>query len=221
MRGGHHCFIFHYLKLFKPFLKSHAIAYNIRMGILESDLKRKRRNNQIQRAVLGVVATAGLLSVIAVAPNAIQALGFLMRGNGKKSKHFYNVESSRIRLVQNGFLEYTKDKFLKLTPKGESKLRQLQLRDYKIKKPKRWDKMWRVLIFDIREERKTLRDKVRNTLIAIGFERLQDSVWVYPYDCEDFITLLKADFKVGREIIYIIANSIENDKWLKNKFGLK
>ena len=78
-----------------------------------------------------------------------------------------------------------------------------------------------MLIFDIREERKILREKVRNTLRCIGFEKLQKSVWVYPYDCEDLITLLKADFKVGKDILYIIADKIENDRWLKKKFGLK
>ena len=77
-----------------------------------------------------------------------------------------------------------------------------------------------MLIFDVREERKSLRDKIRRTLIAIGFERLQYSVWVYPYDCEDLITLLKADFKIGKDLLYIISDSIENDTWLKKRFNL-
>ena len=54
----------------------------------------------------------------------------------------------------------------------------------------------------------------------IGFLRLKDSVWVYPYDCEDLVTLMKADFKIGKDILYIIAETIENDSWLKKEFGL-
>ena len=50
--------------------------------------------------------------------------------------------------------------------------------------------------------------------------RLQDSVWIYPYPCEDLINLLKADFKVGKDLLYLIVNFIENDKWLKRLFGL-
>jgi len=55
---------------------------------------------------------------------------------------------------------------------------------------------------------------------SAGFVRLQDSVWVYPYDCEDFTALLKADLHIGREVIYIIAESIENDGWLREQFNL-
>ncbi len=166
-----------------------------------------------------MVATAGFLSVAALAPNAIQALGIL-GGFNKSKRQNEIIANSRKRLVAHGLLEYTPEGFLRLTSKGETKLEQLELREYKIKKPRRWDKKWRVLIFDIREERKALRDKVRTTLIAIGFMRLQDSVWVYPHDCEDLITLLKADFKIGKEILYIIADTIENDSWLKKQFKL-
>jgi len=189
------------------------------MGILEKDSRKRTRKGQLQKIILGTVATVGILSVAALAPNALQALNLL--GFGNKNKYRYAVESSRKRLVRNGLLEYNAEGFIKLTPKGGAKLRQLELHEYKIKKSKRWDKKWRVLIFDIPEERKVLRDKVRRTLIIIGFVRLQDSVWVYPYDCEDLITLLKADFKVGREILYLIVDKIENDDQLKKQFFLK
>lgn len=187
------------------------------MGILEKESKQRARRGLIQKIILSSVATAGILSVMAVAPNALQALS--MFGLGKNKKYRYALENSRKKLVAHGLLEYTEKGFLKLTGKGEAKLRQLELHDYKIKKPRRWDKKWRVLIFDIREERKPLRDKVRRTLIVIGFVRIQDSVWVYPYDCEDLITLLKADFKIGKELLYLIVEKIENDKWLKERFG--
>ena len=190
------------------------------MGILEKESKRGTQKYQLQKVILATIATAGFLSVAAVAPNAIQALGMIMRLDGKKNRQWYRIENSRKRLLRSGLLEYTPEGLMRLTRKGETKLRQLELHDYKILKPKRWDKKWRVLVFDIREERKVLRDKVRYTLVTIGFERLQDSVWVYPYDCEDLITLLKADFKIGDEIIYIIADKIENDARFKKLFGL-
>ena len=55
----------------------------------------------------------------------------------------------------------------------------------------------------------------------IGFARLQDSVWVFPYDCENFITLLKAELKIGSAVLYMIVEHIENDKHLRAQFGLK
>lgn len=185
---------------------------------MEKESIKRSRNHDLQRIVLETVATAGILSMALVAPNAIKVMrksGLLLK---IRQKEIINL--SRYRLVQNGLLARDERGFLKLTPKGEEKLRQCELHDYKIKKPKHWDKKWRMLIFDVREERKILRDKIRRTLVAIGFQRLQYSVWVYPYDCEDLITLLKADFKIGKDLLYIISDSIENDTWLKRSFNL-
>ena len=188
------------------------------MGQMEEVSRKRTRNHNLQRVVLETVAAAGVLSLALVAPNAIQTLrksGFLLK---MRQKEIINL--SRYRLVQNGLLDRNKEGFLKLTPKGEEKLKQCELHDYKIKKPKKWDGKWRMLIFDVREERRILRDKIRRTLVAIGFQRLQYSVWVYPYDCEDLVTLLKADFKIGKDLLYIISDSIENDTWLKRSFNL-
>ncbi len=55
----------------------------------------------------------------------------------------------------------------------------------------------------------------------LGFARLQDSVWVYPYDCEDLMALLKADLKIGMAVLYMIVEHIENDKHLRAHFSLK
>ena len=54
-----------------------------------------------------------------------------------------------------------------------------------------------------------------------GFVRLQDSVWVFPYDCEDFVSLVKAELKIGSAILYMVVEHIENDKHLRAHFGLK
>ena len=49
---------------------------------------------------------------------------------------------------------------------------------------------------------------------------MQDSVWVYPYDCEDILTLLKTDLGVGKYILYLIVDELENDKHLREFFDL-
>ena len=61
---------------------------------------------------------------------------------------------------------------------------------------------------------------MRRTLTAVGFVRLQDSVWLYPYDCEDLIVLLKADFKIGKDLLYLIVDSLENDTAFRKFFGI-
>ena len=187
---------------------------------MEKEVKKRATKINLQKAVLGVIATAGLLSVALVAPNALQALKIFDLDKKLIRNKKRSISISRERLLQAGLIEYQKGGFLCLTKKGENKLQELEKRNYKLMKPKKWDGKWRVLIFDIKEERKVLRDKVRATLVAVGFVHLQDSVWVYPYDCEDLITLMKVDFEVGNDLLYLIVEKIENDFTLKKTFGL-
>jgi hypothetical protein len=49
---------------------------------------------------------------------------------------------------------------------------------------------------------------------------MQDSVWIFPYDCEELVALLKADFKVGKDLLYMVVEKIENDHALRLHFNL-
>ncbi len=193
------------------------------MGKIENQLKKKIKRKNIKKAILSTIAVAGLLSVALVAPNALQVLKLFNISPEDKWKK-YNTSRSLRKLIENGFISWVKKdgrSFITLTPKGKEELKKIEFNDYQFKKPKKWDGKWRVLIFDIKEERKMIRDKVRNTLVRVGFMRLQDSVWVYPYDCEDFVNLMKADFKVGWDLLYLIVDSLEGDKRLKSYFEIK
>lgn len=188
------------------------------MGILEKRNKRKRQNKNIQKAVLETVAAAGVISVALVAPNVIGAMRKL--GIPLSVRQDAAVIRARKRLVEKKLLVYERG-LLRLTQKGRTALERVDLAEYGSRKKKqRWDKRWRLLIFDIPEKKRALRDKIRNTLVVIGFMRLQDSVWIYPYDCEDLITLLKADFKIGKDMLYAIVEELEYDAPVRAYFGL-
>lgn len=181
----------------------------------------KKTNIKVGKIILLTIAGAGLLSMAIVAPNALQAIDTI---TGKKSKYRkYYIDSAISRLMKQGLIKFkNKDgkKFLILTDKGELEIIQYKFQDKAIKRPRKWDKKWRVVIFDIKEYRRKTRDKLRITLTNLGFVKLQNSVWVFPYECEDIIILLKADFKIGRDVLYMTVDKIENDKWLKKEFSL-
>jgi hypothetical protein len=193
------------------------------MGELEKEVKRKYQRDKIQKIILGTIYVAGMLSVAIMAPKMTKIISKMEPEFFKKKNGKYSFNRSLARLKDTGLIVFEKTEkgnFAKLTQKGEAKLRQIKLKDFKLNKPIHWDGKWRLLIFDIREERRGTRDKIRHTLIQIGFVRLQDSVWVYPYDCEDLISLLKIDFKIGLDVLYVIADKIEYDKPLLKSFGL-
>lgn len=47
---------------------------------------------------------------------------------------------------------------------------------------KPWDRKWRIVIFDIPEKQRTLRDGLRNKLKELGFGQWQKSVYITPHD---------------------------------------
>jgi len=183
-------------------------------------VKKKLTRGDLSRVILETVKTTGLISVALVAPNVLVALkksGTVDKNSVKKQA----IATAKFRLIKSGFLKKDDKGYIKLTEKGEEKIRKIELANYELVIPKTWDKNWRVLIFDIPEDRRYVRQKVRNTLRAIGFYRLQDSVWVYPHDCAELVTLLKADLKVGKDLLYLVVDTIENDRTLKDYFEIK
>jgi len=187
------------------------------MGKLEESNKKRVRRGEIQKLILNSVKIAGVLSIGLVAPQVIGAMGKLGLLPNKRQEEI--VRSSASKLVKKGLLIYQNGRF-ELTEVGEKKLRHWELEDYKFKRPHKWDKKWRVAIFDIPEKKRKARDQIRSVFISAGFYRLQDSVWVYPYDCEDIVGLLKTDIGVGKDLLYMIVDEIENDKHLREYFGL-
>lgn len=163
------------------------------------------------------MALAGIISVGLVAPNVLGAIGKLGLLPNRRQKE--SINRSRDRLIEQGLLKYEDEK-IRLTPRGEFVLCKLESNEYQIQKPHRWDGRWRVLIFDIPEKRRKLRDQIRRSLIDIGFVRVQNSVWIYPYDCEDLVTLLKADFRIGKDLLYLVVEHMEYDIAYKKHFGL-
>ena len=191
------------------------------MGVLEKETKQQRRKEYVQAAVLATLAVAGTLLVTAVAPNALQLLGGLTR-----KKRYFSDQTRAVltRLAAKGHVRFeklNKKSYARITDDGK---RALAISLYKgrlvVRKKIRWDKRWRIVIFDIPEKRRTVRQRLRTLVKQFGFLRIQDSVWAYPYDCEEVVALAKAELRLGKDVLYMIVESIENDNWMRRHFGL-
>ncbi|MBI5045491.1 MAG: hypothetical protein HZC14_00540 [Candidatus Niyogibacteria bacterium] len=184
---------------------------------------REKTKIKVAKTILEIVRAAGFISMALVAPNALQALEILYAKDKKKYSKSSYVKRSIYRLQNAGLIEFQErndKKMVCLTEKGRQKLLKYELGEIVIDKPKQWDGKWRIIIFDIKETKRGVRDIFRERLVCFGFVKLQNSVWVYPYECEEVIILLKSYLKTGKEILYITATSIENDRWIRSKFNL-
>ena len=83
----------------------------------------------------------------------------------------------------------------------------------------RWDGKWRVVVFDIPEKYRHLRNNVRSILKRAGFVQLQQSVWVFPFDCEELTELIKTESNLSPFILYGVLEKIEGEAKLKKAFG--
>lgn len=88
---------------------------------------------------------------------------------------YYSLRTGYIEKVIKGGEVY-----LRLTPKGKEKAS----RDFSLSswQKRKWDRKWRIVIFDIAEVNKRTRDRFRAKLKELGFGMLQESVWITPYD---------------------------------------
>lgn len=90
-----------------------------------------------------------------------------------------------------------------------------------IKKPDRWDRKWRMVVFDIPEKKKAAREALRKKLLDLEFYQLQRSVWVHPYECGNEIAFISEFFETRNYLRYIIADHVDNEAELKLHFKLK
>ena len=191
------------------------------MGVMEKEAKHERQWGAFQKAMLAAVVVGGVIVVAAAIPNAARLLKYFP-GHKKGAKFNYQAKSALGRLAEKGLVTFVEEggkRYARITEKGERVL-QMETERTAMAKKKKWDRRWRVVIFDIPERRKTIRVRLRRFMDEYGFVRLQDSVWIYPHDCEDLIALAKADLRVGADVLYMIVERLERDKHLREHFGL-
>ena len=101
-------------------------------------------------------------------------------------------------LKRHGYIKIKKlenKKGIILTPKGVEKALKTDLKMKKRRKRK--DGKWQMIIFDIPEKKHLWRDSLREYLQILGYQKLQQSVWICSYDVyketEDFIQKYSLD----------------------------
>jgi len=112
---------------------------------------------------------------------------------------------------------------LKLTEQGKQQARYTNLfgSTIKMNRPKKWDGLWRLVLFDIPEIKRVFRDVLRNHLKKIGFRELQQSVFIFPFPCEKEIACLTELYNAESFVRIATLQSIDNEKELKRQFFSK
>ncbi|MDP2655680.1 MAG: CRISPR-associated endonuclease Cas2 [bacterium] len=178
----------------------------------------------MRNLILRTLAVGGILSVALVAPKTLTLLKKLDRGTANRKNLYRRITQSITDLEYAGLVKTSGERGhrkVELTNKGHKTIETIYANEYRIPEPTFWDGKWRIVIFDIREKRRRVRSQLRVLLSGAGFLRLQDSVWVYPYPCDEFVELVRAHLKSGTgEMLSFVAEALESDKKLREHFRL-
>lgn len=130
------------------------------------------------------------------------------------TREFYNDRLVDYKEDEDGFVKIV------LTKEGKERALKFKVDEIKIKKTKKWDREWRVVIFDIPEKFKKAREALRHKLKNLGFLKLQESVFILPYECEDEIDFIVEVFQIRPWVKFLRVKSFTNEEQMKIKFNL-
>ena len=158
-------------------------------------------------------------------PNIPIALRPLLRALTKKcglrkSEHFVRsiIYLKRGRLLS--IAEKDGQQILTLSEEGEKRVLQFNLDKVVIKRPRKWDGYWRLVLFDIPEKHKLGREALRSKLKQLGFYQLQKSCFIHPFDCKSEITFISEIFEVAPYVNFILVKDLEGASQLAKSFNL-
>ncbi|MEK7480761.1 MAG: hypothetical protein AAB604_01500 [Patescibacteria group bacterium] len=181
----------------------------------------KKPKSAIAQDILIWIGIVGIVAIAATSPFFIvNVLKAFKKGSQYHRKDIFNAF---YRLRKSGDLimrTIDNQLYIELTEKGRKKASWLQVNHLAIKKQKKWNGKWWMVIFDIQERHRTKREALRGFFKRLGFLQLQKSVWIQPYDCRDEINLLREFFGLEeRELKLIVADDIGDDSFVREHFN--
>lgn len=164
--------------------------------------------------VLKLFAAGGIVIGAALVPSLPMALV----GAIKIWKDVNKTDLGRIvKRLQKQQMISLKEKgektLIEITEKGKRRLLEYDFENIKLKAKKR-DGKWRLIIFDIPENKKRNRDAFRKKLLQIGCIRLQDSVFVSAFTCRNEIDFLTHYLNISDFVALLSIDKIERGEQL-------
>lgn len=182
---------------------------------------RKITKGRLTDVIIRTVAFSTMLTTALVAPNALKALDkpsriLINKLNERERKRIITETLSYMRY--NGMIDDNFQHGVKLTAKAHKRLAKLKYDDIALPEKRRWDGVWRLVIFDVNERNKYQRDLLRLKLRELGFGTLQRSVYIYPHPCRNEIAKISGYLNITDRVMYVETQHIDNDESLRNHF---
>lgn len=184
--------------------------------------KGRTRKGTVQRKAI-LLLSAGLALGLTRSPKQY------FRIVSEVSKEWQNIDREALNRAINSLykskLVSTKDNHdgtltLILSKEGKRLALCYDIENMEIKNPTRWDGRWRIVMFDIPEPLKHVRESLRMHFKNMGFYEFQKSVFVHPHPCAKEIEYIMEYYQVRKHLRFIVASEIDNAIELRKHFNI-
>ncbi|MEK7568830.1 MAG: CRISPR-associated endonuclease Cas2 [Patescibacteria group bacterium] len=187
---------------------------------METSTAQKHDKGEIAKVILSSLLLAGAFVMILAMPNLAQLLKYVDIEDGKIK---LKINRSASNLKRRGLIKMERrggEVFVALTDKGRKEALLNNLEFGKFDKHKKWDGKWRIVLFDIPENKRTARKALNKLLRNAGCFHYQKSVFITPFECKKEVDFLGDYFDIRKHIFLITANEIENESRIRKHFNL-
>jgi len=181
---------------------------------------KKFTKNEVSEILLSTILVVGFLTIAVAAPNAVQLFKYF---DPKNTKDKWKIKRSILRLEESKFIKKRvvagEEQYI-LTETGKVRAMRYHLFSMKIAKQPKWDGLWRIVMFDVPEDKRTARLAINLALKKLGCVQYQKSVFITPYPCAQEVDFVGKCFDARHHLRLITAKEIDGADKIKKSFGL-
>ena len=184
------------------------------------------RGKSLTKEILFIAVVGPIVLSSLFLPNAAQMLKPLIkwRKNWDKINKIRLYEAidrlNKKRLIE--LVEKNNKLYIKITENGKKLIKSFDYDNLELPKSETWDKKWRMVIFDIPDKKKKERQSFSKKLKDVGFYPIQESVFIYPYNCRNEVDFICEFLLVSRYVNYCLIESLDKREGdLRKIFRLK
>lgn len=171
--------------------------------------------------LLRYTVAGGVVGAALLAPNSLKftskPLKIFLRTLDEREQQ-RKLKKLTTYMHSQGLVRGSYEHGLVITAVGRKRLEKADFENLKIAKPKRWDRKWRLIIFDIPESQRLARMALTSKLKSLDCQLLQQSVWIHPYPCHEEVKIICINYCIEKWVTYIETTHIDHEAKLKQRF---
>lgn len=182
--------------------------------------------------VLLLLATGTILVTSIVFPGIAMAAGQIVkmqkRAQWEKSKrewekfNSYRLRQIIKRMQQQKYIEIVEIDnvpIIRILEKGKKRLLRYDIEQIKLDETF-WDRKWRLIIYDVKSMKRAQSEMFRRALLKLKLLKIQNSVYLTPFRCENEIEYLRQLFDIGKEVQIVTVRRLENEPVYRKYFDI-